>query len=66
MVAYVNVECSRHEEIRLPDEIVFVLIFYLIGAILFKKKFKVRGSKKLKKGDGEICHRKGGFLKKAD
>ena len=74
VVAYVNVDykhtchilwqSSKHEEIRLPPQIVFVFILYFIGTIL-SKKCQSEGLKKVKKkGDGEICHRKGGFLKK--
>ena len=69
MVAYVNgdyvthfmVVYSKHEEIRLPHEIVFVVILYFIGAILSKKNVKVRGSKKFEKRD---LLEKGAFLKK--
>ena len=31
---------------------------------MLPKKCQSEGLKKVKKGDGEICHRKGGFLKK--
>ena len=63
-LAYINVDYKtslhilwwpfKHEVIRLPHQIVFVLIFYFIGAILsktkkclseeLKKSFKERGT----------------------
>ena len=61
-VAYVNVDYkttwhifwqpSKHEEIRLPHEIVFVLILYFIGAISSKhrKSFSEGPKNSLKKG----------------
>ena len=61
-VVYVNVNykitwhilwsSSKHEEIRLPHEIGFVLILYFIGAILSKtKKCQIEELKKsLRKG----------------
>ena len=58
---------SKHEEIRLSHEIVFVLIFYSIGAIL-SKKCQSEGFKKVKNRERgrsaiEKCFLKKGGLK---
>ena len=42
----------------------FLCLSFISQEQYYPKKFKVRGSKNLKKGDGEICHEKGGFQRK--